>query len=76
MAVIDSLSHLVTRQQIQGVLPPPPGVTPNLEHPVSHGRYLSIGSVVCVVLAGLFVIARLYVKLFLSRAPGWDDGED
>ncbi len=69
------LAHLVGRQQIPGVLPPPPGVTPNFEHPASHGHYLSLTSVVCVVIAAVFVFARLWVKLVVSRAPGWDDGE-
>jgi hypothetical protein len=75
MVPVQVLAYLVGRQQIPGVLPPPPGVTPNFEHPASHGHYLSLTSVVCVVIAAIFVFARLWVKLVVSRAPGWDDGE-
>ncbi len=75
MVPVQVLAHLVGRQQIPGVLPPPPGVTPNFEHPASQGHYLSLTSVVCVVIAAIFVFARLWVKLVVSRAPGWDDGE-
>ena len=44
-------------------------------NPTSHGHYLSLASVVCVVIAAIFVFARLWVKLVISHAPGWDDGE-
>ena len=75
MAPTDDVTYLWKRQQISGVLPAPPGVDPNFEHPVSHGHYLSLTSVVCVVIAAMFVFARLWVKLVISRAPGWDDGK-
>lgn len=75
MVPAQALATLVERQQIPGVLPPPPGVTPNFEHPTSHGHYLSLTSVVCVVIAAIFVFARRWVRLLVSRAPGWDDGE-
>lgn len=61
MLVIDTLSQLSSRQQIQGILPPTHGVTPKFQHPVSHGHYCATAAVVCVVLAALFVSARLYV---------------
>ena len=75
MAPTDNLTYLWRRQQISGVLPPPPGVDTNFEHPVSHGHYLSLSSVVCIVIAAIFVFARLWVKLVISRAPGWEDGK-
>ena len=67
-------SPLVKRQQIVGALPAPSGITPDFEHPTSHGHVLAVASVTCLVLAALFVGARLYTKIVVSRAPGWDDG--
>ena len=74
LIVMDVSSHLARRQQIIGVLPSPPGITPNFEHPTSHGHVLAVASVVCVVIATIFVAARLFTKVVVSRAPGWDDG--
>ncbi|KAL8829587.1 MAG: hypothetical protein Q9191_001938 [Dirinaria sp. TL-2023a] len=75
MASMDVLTHLVRKQQVQGLSPAPAGVTPpNFVHPVSHGHYLSLASVSCIVIAAIFVFARLWVKLIISHAPGWDDG--
>lgn len=70
---MDVLTHLVRKQQVQGLSPAPAGVTPNFGHPVSHGHYLSLASVVCVIIAAIFTFARLWVKLIISHAPGWDD---
>lgn len=67
--------QLVKRQQIVGSLSPPPGVTPNFQNPESNARTCVIASIVCVIIAALFVLARLWSKLFIVRSPGWDDGK-
>ncbi|KAH7050316.1 hypothetical protein B0J12DRAFT_93661 [Macrophomina phaseolina] len=33
-----------------------------------------VASIVCAVIAGVFVGLRLYTRLCISRHPGWDDG--
>ena len=54
---------------------PPPGVVPNLDHPQSQtiAQYVGIG--ICLGVALVFVLLRIYVKLAVTRAWGWDDGE-
>ena len=49
-------------QDISGVIPPPPGVKPNFEHPDSIGYRIIIASVVCWALATLVLFLRLYAR--------------
>lgn len=58
---------------IVGVIPPPPGVTPNFDHsPSRQGLMLGI-NVACLVFAFAFVSMRLWTKTYLTRSVGWDD---
>ncbi|KAI1753163.1 hypothetical protein F4782DRAFT_100348 [Xylaria castorea] len=51
---------------------PPPGVTPNLDDPVSKGpSFVILG--IFVSLSLLSVLIRSFVRLRLTRSWGWDD---
>ena len=56
-------------------LAPPHGVCPNFIEPASRAsglrQYLAI--VTAITLA--FVMLRMYTKLFVTKAIGWDDGK-
>ena len=58
-------------------MPPPAVVTswpkPNYVNPVSRGQGLLITQIVLVPLALLVLVARLYVRLYMVKRPGWDD---
>ena len=59
-----------------GVVPPPPGVTPNfdnpeLAYPLSTGKTM-IG--VGLSIAGLFILMRIYTKARILRNFGAEDG--
>ena len=56
----------------QGLLPPPPGVEVNLVDPPSQAGRLIVASIVCPILAAIFVAGRCASKA-LSRGWGWDD---
>ena len=54
-------------------LTPPPGVMPNFAAPNHSAR---IYTILCSILLGIvyvFVIIRLYVKIWIKRSPGFDD---
>lgn len=52
---------------------PPPGVTPNFDHPQSRAVEQYVGVGICLGFALIFVLLRLYVKLAIRRWWGWDD---
>jgi len=56
----------------EGLLPPPPGVTPNFVDPDSQSGLLIVASIICPILAAIFVAARCASKA-LSKSWGWDD---
>ncbi|KAI1741634.1 hypothetical protein F4680DRAFT_446639 [Xylaria scruposa] len=45
-------------------LSPPEGVSPNFEHPPNQNGVAVVGLLVCLVLASVFLIIRIYVKFF------------
>lgn len=53
----------------------PPGVIPNFDHPQSRVIDLRVGFPLCLGIALVFVILRLYVKLAITRMWGCDDCE-
>lgn len=53
----------------------PPGVIPNFDHPQSRVIDLRIGLPICLGVALIFVLLRLYVKLAIIKMWNWDDGE-
>ena len=56
-------------------VPPPPGVVPNFVDPVSLQRYDVLTQSVCLSVATVFVLMRLYTKVVVLRNPWWDDCE-
>ncbi|KAH6645092.1 hypothetical protein BKA67DRAFT_527584 [Truncatella angustata] len=58
-----------------GVAPPPSGVIPDLAHPPDAGRALLLVWVtVCDVLATVFFLTRVYVKIWVTRKILIEDG--
>ncbi|KAM0270413.1 hypothetical protein ACHAQH_009471 [Verticillium albo-atrum] len=58
-----------------GYLPPPPGETPDFDHPRDAGRAVVLaGLIVCNVLVTIFVSLRCYVKIFINRRILLADG--
>lgn len=58
-----------------GAVPPPPGVTPNLDDPPDAGRISNIVVVaLCLGIATLLFFIRVYVKLMISCAVLIEDG--
>ncbi|KAH6668390.1 hypothetical protein B0J14DRAFT_675210 [Halenospora varia] len=64
---------LATRQEIVGVLPPPPGVSPDFEHPESIGYRLVIVTAIFLPLASVVVALRIYTRRVIVHAIGYDD---
>lgn len=58
-----------------GLAKPPPGVTPNFENPVSIWSEIVPSNLVGLSLATAFLCMRIYTRVVVSRAPGWDDCE-
>ena len=56
-------------------LNPPPSVTPDFVHPVTRANLTLIPCACIVAVMILFVILRLYTKLYVIQAVGWDDCE-
>ena len=54
-------------------LAPPPGVVPNFNKPPSRAYEMRIGIGVCIAISSIFLVLRLYVKLAITHAAGWDD---
>ena len=56
-----------------GAAPPPPGVVPNLKHPVSRASSVITINVIFLGFALAFVLMRVYTRTFLTRNIGADD---
>lgn len=52
---------------------PPPGVQPNFDNPHSLKKNLVVVNALFLPLMASAVGIRLYVRIFIARAPGWDD---
>lgn len=58
-----------------GVVPPPPGVTPNLDNPKDAGRTLLLAwLIICNALIINAFITRAYVKAWILRKIQTEDG--
>ncbi|KAH8888073.1 hypothetical protein GQ53DRAFT_826637 [Thozetella sp. PMI_491] len=56
-----------------GMLPPPPGITPNIDHPESAAWKLIVAGILCPVFAIIFWSLRHYTTLVLVRRSYVDD---
>jgi len=69
------LAQMTANVSYPGAIPPPPGVTPDLEHPHSGRQTLAMSvAITCIVLASLFFFTRAYVKLRIIRIILAEDG--
>ena len=57
-------------------LMPPPGVVPNFLNPESHANQTIIACSIVTAAMILFLFARMYTKIHLTRSVGWDDCEN
>jgi hypothetical protein len=64
---------LSPREKNVGVIPPPPGVTPNYINPPSLQHVILITNVIFSFVSALFVTLRLYTIGFITRSVGIDD---
>ena len=55
-------------------IPPPAGIQSNFTNPPTAGGGLQIFTAAGLIIAGLFLIMRLYTKTILLRKFGWEDG--
>ena len=58
-----------------GLIPPPPGVAPNLDHPASLKHSMVVANAICLTLACVSVALRLWTRAIIVRSLGWDDCE-
>ena len=61
--------------QNEPLLPPPPGVTPNIKDPESRAEDIFITAGICLALIFLSAFIRLFAKGTALRKWTWDDGE-
>ena len=54
-------------------LPPPKGIYSNLDHPQTLASSLIVVNAIFLSLMIVAVGIRLYTRVFLARATGWDD---
>lgn len=72
MAPVTASSPL--EQLLEGpALAPPAGVTPNFENPPNLNTASYSMAVVAIALPTIVVVLRLYTKVFIVRAPAWED---
>jgi hypothetical protein len=60
-------------EQIVGLLPPPPGVTPDFDNPISIAYRLVITIAICLSTSTIVVLLRLYTKSFIVHTISADD---
>lgn len=56
-----------------GLGPPPPGVTPNFANPESIFTRVLTSHLVTLSLACIFILMRVWTRVIVTRAVGWDD---
>ena len=56
-------------------MPPPPGVESNFDNPPSLALDIIVVNAVFLSLMAIAVGIRLYVRVLIANAPGWDDCE-
>ncbi|KAH6715958.1 hypothetical protein BKA61DRAFT_672240 [Leptodontidium sp. MPI-SDFR-AT-0119] len=64
---------LTIKSERVGIVPPPPGVTPNFTNPESRGYLIVIASIVLLVLSTTVLLLRLYSRRFLVHAVNFSD---
>ena len=54
-------------------LPPPPGKESNFLDPLDHGLIFIVVGPISMALLVIFVLLRLFAKVWVLRSFGWDD---
>ena len=54
-------------------LQPPPGVLPNFNDPYNTDSTINGTLGICIAISSIFVLLRLYTKLYIIRKYGWED---
>lgn len=72
---LDPAADVATDPTRSGIVPPPPGVTPNFVDPYSRQHQLINASVIGLVLVLLVFAIRMWTRGFLMRSLGQDDCE-
>lgn len=57
-----------------GAIPPPPGVTPNFVNPDHKGGEVLTLGILGMVCSTLFLLLRIYTKIFINRSFKSEDG--
>ncbi|KAH8726722.1 hypothetical protein GQ44DRAFT_705421 [Phaeosphaeriaceae sp. PMI808] len=55
------------RDEVVGVIPPPPGITPNFTNPPSRTHAIITVHIVCTIIPALFTVLRFYTAFFITR---------
>ncbi|KAI9791606.1 MAG: hypothetical protein M1816_003692 [Peltula sp. TS41687] len=64
---------LLPAGMILPAMPPPPGVVSDFVHPQSSARPVVVCSIVFTILAGIFVLLRMYTRCLINHSVGSDD---
>ena len=72
MATLSSTSLDTGTFTIPALLPPP-GITTNFNHPLSHAEHLIIACAICLPAMLVSVTVRFYTKLYIKHVWGLDD---
>lgn len=72
---LDILRHMGVDLSHIPLGPPPPGLKSNFVNPKNQKGVAEAVMCIFMVIMILFVTVRMYAKLRISRAPGWDDCE-
>lgn len=67
------MEDISRRQAIAGAPPPPAGVSPNFVNPPSNAKYNVLCQAVCIPVITVFVVLRLYTRVFIHRKITGDD---
>ncbi|KAH8725720.1 hypothetical protein GQ44DRAFT_615290 [Phaeosphaeriaceae sp. PMI808] len=61
------------RDEVVGVIPTPPGITPNFTNPPSRAHVIITSNIVCTTISALFTVLRFYTNFFITRHLKVDD---
>jgi hypothetical protein len=68
-------SPTLSQRDEAGVIPPPPGITPNFANPPSRAHAIIGIHIVCAILSTVFTMLRSYTVYFITRHVKIDDCE-
>lgn len=54
-------------------IPPPSGLLSSFSNPPTKGQWDIVTQAVCLTVATLLVVMRMYTKIRVLKNPGWDD---